>query len=145
VERICCGDFIGDCLGTAICSLRFCSFFQFPTERIRDITDLGLVGKDFEEPFAQDVIDFVGCEVYRRNTAFLTPQFGARIFKRAVNELCPGVVSGRESDTTTQTFCFFPAAVSRLAKARVAMSATVPFQPFGYRDIESTAASHRAE
>jgi hypothetical protein len=81
VKRIRCRDFIGNGLRTATGGLRFSSLFQFSTESFGDILDFILVGKAFEEAFAQDLIDFVGCEVNWSDAPLLPAKFGTCIFE----------------------------------------------------------------
>ena len=131
MERIGRGDLVGNRLGTAVRRLRLGGFFQLAAEGVGDVADLRLVGERLEETLAQDVVDLVGREVDRRDVAFLAAEFGARVFESAIDESCRRCrMPPRDPKRPRRRFFFLPAAVSRLAKARVAMSATVPLPTF---------------
>ena len=94
VERIGGGDLVGDRFGAALCRFRFGRFAEFRAVGARDVGYLRVGGQAREEVLAQNVVNFVGGEVDRRDAALLAAELGAGIVERAVDEGASGVVGG---------------------------------------------------
>ena len=65
------GNFIGDGFGAAASGFGFGGFFQFTAVGVGNVINFGLIGQRGEKPLAQNVVNFVGGQVYRGDIAFL--------------------------------------------------------------------------
>ncbi len=96
MERVGGGDFVGDGFGAAVGDFGLAGFFQLLAIGGGDVGNLRLVGHGFEEPLAEDVINFIGGEVDGGDVALLPAEFLTGVLEGAIDEPDAGVVGGRE-------------------------------------------------
>jgi len=90
------GNLVGDGFRAAIGRFGFGGLFQLTAERLGDVANLGLVRQRLEQPFTQDVVDFIGGQIDRRNAPLLSSQFRTGVFESPVDQLGPRVISRRQ-------------------------------------------------
>jgi len=76
------GDLIGNRFGATTGSLGLGCLFKLASECVGDVSDFCFVGKRFEEPLAQNVINLVGSEVNRGDVPLCATKLLACIVER---------------------------------------------------------------